>query len=136
MKFGIAIKGIIRKDDKILVLKRSSTDDFNSEIWETVGGGMKEEESPEEALKREIMEETGIEVKVVEPFRTFTFRKDTGEFKVGITFICDYISGEIRLSEEHSDYKWIKPEEFENLESIPSLYEEIKLYFEKYGKRA
>jgi 8-oxo-dGTP diphosphatase len=131
MKFYLAVKGIIRKGDEILVLKRSEIDNHKPGVWETIGGGIDAEISPEESLRREIREEAGIEVDIIKPFRVFTFRKDTGEFKVGITFICDYISGEVKLSGEHSDYKWIKPAEFEKLESIPSLYEEIKLYAEK-----
>ena len=87
-----------------------------------------------EALKREIREETNLEVEVSEPFNVFTFTKDSGEFKVGITFVCDYVSGEVALSDEHSEYKWIKPEEFKNLESIASLHDEIEKYAKKYAR--
>lgn len=132
MKFGVAVKGIIRKDGKILVVKRALHDDHRPGVWETVGGGMNEDETPEQALAREIMEEAGVEVKILEPFNVFCFRKDTGESKVGITFICDHICGEVVLSEEHTEHKWIDPLEFMELESMPSLYEEIKKYSEKY----
>lgn len=97
------------------------------------GNGKKE--SPQESLRREIKEEVDLQIEVNEPFNVFTFTKDTGEFKVGITFICDYIAGEIKLSQEHSEYKWIKPKEFKNLESIASLYDEIDRYAKKYGKK-
>jgi len=54
-KFEVAVKGIIRRGDgKILIVKRSREDDHAPELWETVGGGMDEEISPEENLKREI----------------------------------------------------------------------------------
>ncbi|MFZ2188600.1 MAG: NUDIX domain-containing protein [Candidatus Moraniibacteriota bacterium] len=135
MQFNFGVKGIIRKKDKILVLKRSGNDVHKPGIWETSGGTMDENISPQEELKREINEETGLEVKVCEPFNVFTFiRDDTKEFKIGITFLCDYISGEVILSEEHSEYKWIKPEEFKQLESIESLHSEIEKYAKKYGK--
>lgn len=134
MKFGIAVKGIIRKDGKILVMKRADHDDHKPGVWETVGGGMDEAESPQESLRREIREEAGLEVEILEPFNIFSFKKDTGEFKVGITFVCDYMNGEVILSEEHSEYKWIRPHEFANMASVPSLHEEIKKYSEKYEK--
>ena len=133
MRFNLAVKGIIRKGDKILVLKRSVADDHKPGAWETVGGGMDDQSSPQEALKREIKEETDLEVEVNEPFNVFTFTKDTGEFKIGITFACTYVSGEVNLSGEHSEYKWIKPEEFNKLDSISSLYDEIEEYAQKYG---
>lgn len=129
MKFLFAVKGIIRrKDGCILVVKRSAIDDHLPGVWETVGGGMDEESSPQEALKREIQEETGLDASIAEPFNVFTFRKQTGEFKVGITFLCDVEDDTVVLSDEHSEYRWIKPEEFPGFESVPSLYEEIGKY--------
>lgn len=129
MQYFLAVKGIIRRDDgRILVLKRSDGDDHKPGVWETVGGGMDQEETPQEALKREIVEETGLSVSVSNPFNVFTFKKDTGEFKVGITFLCDYLSGEVKLSHEHSDFRWIDPKEFAGMESVPSLHDEIARY--------
>lgn len=128
MQFYLGVKGIIRKDGEILVLKRSAEDDHLPGVWETPGGGVDQEESPQEALKREILEETGLMVTVGKPFNVFTFRKDTGEFKVGITFLCEYVRGEVKISEEHSEYRFIDSKEFVELPSIPSLYEEIARY--------
>jgi 8-oxo-dGTP diphosphatase len=132
MKFGVAVKGIIRRDGKILVVKRADHDDHKPGVWETVGGGVDESETPQNALVREIMEESGLKVSVKEPFNVFTFTKDTGEVKIGITFLCDYTDGEVVLSEEHSDYIWINPSEFADMESVPSLHEEINNYCKKY----
>ena len=129
MRYYLAVKGIIRRNDgKILVLKRGDKDDHKPSVWETVGGGMDQEETPQEALAREIREETDLAVNVNEPFNIFSFKKDTGEFKIGITFLCEYLDGEVALSDEHSDYRWIDPQEFADLESVPSLHEEIARY--------
>mgnify|MGYP003404825222 FL=1 len=131
MRYFLAVKGIIRRSDgKMLVLKRSSKDDHKPGVWETVGGGMDREETPQEALMREIQEETSLDVRVDVPFNVFSFKKDTGEFKVGITFLCEYLSGEVMLSDEHSEYRWIDPKEFADLESVPSLHAEIARYVE------
>ncbi len=131
MQYFLAVKGIIRRSDgKMLVLKRSANDDHKPSVWETVGGGMDREETPQEALMREIQEETGLAVRVDMPFNVFSFKKDTGEFKVGITFLCEYLSGEVVLSDEHSEYRWIDPKEFADLESVPSLHAEIARYAE------
>ncbi len=129
MQYSLAVKGIIRRDDgKILVLKRSDKDDHKPGVWETVGGGMDAEETPQEALRREILEETGLSVAVGSPFNVFSFKKDTGEFKVGITFLCEYLGGDVTLSDEHSEYRWINPDEFVEMESVSSLHEEIARY--------
>ncbi len=132
MQYYLAVKGIIRRSDgKILVLKRSDKDDHKPGVWETVGGGMDKEESPQEALLREISEETGLIVNVGSPFNVFAFKKDTGELKVGITFLCEYVSGDVTLSDEHIEYVWIDPKDFTRMESVPSLHAEIAKYAER-----
>lgn len=133
-KFGVAVKGIIRRSDgKILIVKRSDGDDHAPGLWETVGGGMDERTTPQEALRREIMEEVGLNVEVREPFNVFSCLKDNGEFKVGITFACDYDSGEVRLSHEHTEFQWINPADFAKYESSPSLHKEIANYADKFS---
>ncbi|MFZ1626764.1 MAG: NUDIX domain-containing protein [Candidatus Moraniibacteriota bacterium] len=134
MQFHLAVKGIIRNaDGNILVVKRSEKDDHKPGVWETPGGGIDHEEAPQEALIREVFEETGLDVMVQEPFNVFTFRKDTGEFKVGITFLCDMARGEVKLSHEHSEYRWIRASEFKELKSVPSLQQEIADYAKRYA---
>lgn len=133
MDFKLTVKGIVRNEKgEILILKRSESDDHKPGVWETPGGGVDHEESPQKALEREVMEETGLAIIVKEPFNVFTFRKDTGEFKVGITFLCDLVSSEVTLSYEHSDYRWISPPSFKDFLSIPSLHQEIESYTKKY----
>jgi len=135
MKFYLATKGIIRrKDGKILVVKRSENDDHGPGIWETVGGGVDEQISPQKALEKEVWEEVNLKIKVGEPFHIFNFTKATGEYKVGITFICDYVSGKVKLSDEHSEYRWIKPGDFKKINSMPELHKEIEDYCNKYEK--
>jgi 8-oxo-dGTP diphosphatase len=133
MHYKVGVKGIVRRaGGDILIVKRSDKDDYLPSIWETVGGGMDDELVPQEALKREIKEEAGIEVKVGEPFNVFPIIKDNGEKKIGITFLCEYLGGDIVLSDEHSEYKWINPATFKQYKSIPSLYIEIANYSNRY----
>lgn len=137
MQLYLAVKGIVRnKEGKILVVKRSDGDDHKPGVWETPGGGVDQEEAPQKALEREIKEETGLDVIVGDSINIFTFRKDTGEFKVGITFLCNLPEGvddgAVALSPEHSEYQWIQATAFKDLPSIPSLYQEIAEYAKKY----
>ncbi|KKQ61453.1 MAG: NUDIX hydrolase [Parcubacteria group bacterium GW2011_GWE2_38_18] len=134
MTHKLAVKGIIRRDDgKILIVKRSENDDHLPGVWETVGGAVEEGAIPEEALIREIMEEVGLNVEVGEPFNVFNFIKDNGEKKIGITFLCNHLSGEVILSDEHSDFQWIDPFDFKQFDSVTSLYNEISSYANKFS---
>ncbi|MDP2838245.1 MAG: NUDIX domain-containing protein [Candidatus Moranbacteria bacterium] len=137
MQLYLAVKGLVRnKEGKILVVQRSVGDDHKPGVWETPGGGVDQEEAPQKALEREIKEETGLDVIVGDSINIFTFRKDTGEFKVGITFLCDLPEGtdetSVVLSPEHSEYRWVAAADFQDLPSIPSLYQEIAEYAKKY----
>jgi len=135
MKYKIAVKGIIRREGgDILIVRRSDKDKFQPNIWETIGGGMADgDTTPQEALKREAMEEVGLNIKVGEPFNVFTFINNEGEMKVGITFVCDYLSGEVSLSEEHTECAWINAANFNDYESNESLYREIGNYASKFN---
>ena len=74
------------------------------------GGRVAFGESPVEALHREVVEETGLSVTVIAPIATWHYVH--GRFQlVGIDFLCEYVSGEVALSDEHERYAWLTEEE-------------------------
>jgi len=124
----VAFKAIIKKDDKILVIKRSSNEEVYSELWDIPGGRMNFGETPAEALKREAKEETGLDIELNRPFRIWTFMANPEKQVIGITCIADYVSGEVILSAEHTEFRWIDASEFQALAADKHLKEEISLY--------
>ncbi|MBP2169783.1 8-oxo-dGTP diphosphatase [Erwinia toletana] len=62
--------GIIRNARKEIFLAQRSASSHMANMWEFPGGKIEAEESAAEALKRELLEETGIEVTAAEPFDT------------------------------------------------------------------
>ena len=85
-------------------------------------------EMPTEALTREIKEETNLIVNILNPFTVWSFMAQDDLQVIGITMLADYVSGEVTLSEEHTEYKWIKPQEFADLDANGSLKKEIAKY--------
>ena len=63
MRTGERVTGIIRRDDRILLIHRFKV---GSEYWVFPGGGVEEGETRLEALRREILEETGLELRAYE----------------------------------------------------------------------
>jgi len=101
-----AIKAIIRKGEMILVLRKSDKVEIYPGQWDLPGGRLNQGESWSEGLAREVREETGLEVTFVQEIRTWESQKwDT----IGKTVTCDYISGEVQLSWEHTEYHWMFP---------------------------
>ena len=109
-KFGIATKAIIKNEDgRYLVLYKSETEEVNPNEIDIPGGRMRFGESAEESLKREIEEEIGVKIEIIKPSRVWGFVKNDLHL-VGITFLAKYISGEFRLSGEHTKYEWVDRE--------------------------
>lgn len=129
-KMYLAVKAIIEKEGKILIIKRAGSEDCFKEMWDIPGGGMKFGETPEEALKREVKEETNLEIEIVKPVRIWTFFKNNKNTQViGVTMLCKYKDGRVKLGEEHVDFKWIKPEEIENYNIHEGIKKDVKTVF-------
>jgi 8-oxo-dGTP pyrophosphatase MutT (NUDIX family) len=121
-RFRVRFGAYIFNDQKQILLMKNQRN-----LWAIVGGHMEEGETPDEALKREVMEEASIEIDVICPFMV-----TTQDDSVIITSVAMYKSGDIKLSEEHSDYKWLDLDELEAFEpSFPELPQRARNACEK-----
>ena len=104
------------RDGKIFIAKRQMTGDMGGR-WEFPGGKIDDGEDFVQAIKREMMEEFGVEVSVGEHITTSTFfhkGKKCSLDVFAIKFSEDGIKKSFKLT-EHTEYKW------ELLEKIPEL---------------
>jgi 8-oxo-dGTP diphosphatase len=111
--FHCAAEAIVEKDGLILIAQRSHELDHSPGEWETLTGRVEAGESFGDAAKREVKEETGLEVTVVKPYDTFHFYRGSEKVEhLGVSFWCKYVSGEVVLDKiEQIDYKWVTPDE-------------------------
>ena len=106
-KFGVATKAIIKNNDgKFLVIFKSDTEEISPNKIDIPGGRLKFGEKLEEGLKREIKEELGITIEIIKLSRVWSLIKDDFHL-VGLTFLAEYTSGEVQLSGEHTNFKWV-----------------------------
>ena len=104
---------IIERDNLILAAQRSANMSLPLK-WEFPGGKIDYGESPEECLRREIVEEMGIQVSVGKSLSATSHNYPT--FSVTLhPFVCSIESGEIVLH-EHAAIVWLPPEELHNLD--------------------
>ena len=102
-------KAVIIKDGKALILFRSGSQ-RHADKWDLPGGHLNEGEDLIEGLFREVYEETGLTLS--EPIESLYAKGNTSFFKAGLP------QEDIRLSHEHTEYKFISPEEIpENISS-------------------
>jgi 8-oxo-dGTP diphosphatase len=104
---------IINENNEILFLKRSESDDFMPGNWDVPGGGLDYGEDLEAGLRREVMEECGIEIEILKTLTVSTYFMDEVQ-RIDVTYLCRGINTEnLKLSSEHSDHLWIYPGESE-----------------------
>lgn len=121
------VAAIIVHDNKIFATQRGYGDFKGG--WEFPGGKIEPEETPQEALKREIMEELGIEIMVGELIDTVEYDYPTFHLSMQC-FWSKVISGNPILR-EHEAAKWLTKEELYSVDWLPadvSLIEKIKEY--------
>ncbi|MFA4872183.1 MAG: NUDIX hydrolase [Patescibacteria group bacterium] len=108
-KSKIAVSALVMKDDKFLLLKRR----HSPYKWGPPAGRVREGETFIEALVRETKEEANIEIKVLMPIDVWCGNHEN-EAISSVSFACEYDSGEIKVSEEHSEAKWFVLDEIKN----------------------
>lgn len=106
-KHSVSVAGIVvRDDDRVLVIKR----DDNGQ-WEAPGGVLELNESFEAGVRREVLEETGLEV---------TVERLTGVYKnltqgiVALVYRCRPSGGEPHATEEAREIRWMTSEEVQS----------------------
>jgi len=105
------VKGVIINEEKVLILKRSEDEEVGGGTWENVGGKIEFGEDLETALMREIMEETGLDVRVERILYATTFKTSPTRQIVLLTYLCTTDGKEISISTEHMDYLWATEEQ-------------------------
>jgi 8-oxo-dGTP pyrophosphatase MutT (NUDIX family) len=125
-----AVAVIVDSDNKILLLKRSSKPNiWQPSKWALVGGEIEKGETPQQAIEREIKEETNLDINKFT--KSFSIQKNPDSIEH--VFACRYDGDptDIRLNEENSNYGWYDIDEMKFLDIVPHLIEYITMVFKK-----
>ncbi|MCJ7804831.1 NUDIX domain-containing protein [Patescibacteria group bacterium] len=137
----IVVTGIVIKDSKYLLAKRSLEEAAFPGLWTVPGGKLNRsdyENSPkdtpdhwynvlEKLLQREVKEEVGLKIKNIRYLLSLAYIRSDNMPTLIISLFCDYASGEVRLSKDLIEYAWIDIKELKKYELVPGLREEIEL---------
>lgn len=117
------VAAIIIDDNKVFATQRGYGDFKGG--WEFPGGKVEVNETPEDALKREIMEELNVSIDIKEFLHTVEY--DYPRFHLSMDcFICSIVSGELVLK-EHEGAKWLTKDALYSVDWLPADIELIPL---------
>lgn len=97
--------------------------------WEVPGGRIIPGAPLMENLRREVKEETGLEIRYEPKLITAQDILKEGKHIVRLTYI-GFADGEVKLSEEHTEYQWLSLEEIARLEPIDKYLKEVLAHFD------
>lgn len=118
--WGLTVRGICEYSNKILLLKIRSKSAHHAGKWEIPGGKVKKCEFFDDALKREYLEETGLDIDIVSLYNVvrndYTACKTKEEVKsIQLIMKVTCISDEVKISDEHDDYGWFTQAEVDEM---------------------
>jgi len=117
---------IFNEENKLLLVKRSENDNWMANKYALVGGGVEENEIPEECIIREAKEETNLSLK--KPKLVYSTIE-------GDTFLYVFVSkvsnsDKIKLNDEHTGYVWVNSNQIENYDTVPNLMIMLKKVYD------
>ena len=125
----VGVGVLIKDDDRYLLIKRAAEPDAG--LWSVPGGMVELGERAAGAAKREALEETGLEVEIVEVLGVVDKIVEGDGNRIKFHFvIVDYLAhpvgGSLEASSDALDARWVKAEDFRDSEMSPTLVELLK----------
>jgi len=131
----LSVKIVVRDEaGRCLLLKRSLSSKGNPGKWDFPGGKIDPGESFDEALLREVVEETGLTISIQGV--AGTAESEAPAAKVVYLILEGRLeSGQLCLSEEHDDHAWVDPRELLSMDLAEQFQSFARAYSERQAPR-
>lgn len=135
-KLFVATKAFIKYQNKVLIIRESTKyqDGTNADKFDVPGGRIKPGQKFDESLRREVKEETGLDIKIGQPFFVNEWWPNVkGEQWqiIGVFFECESNTDQVKLSDDHEEFAWIDPQDYKNYDLIENLHPAFENYLAK-----
>ena len=117
-KTYVCVAGVVQFGSKVLLLKRTSTRRASADKWQPPSGFIKEKEAVEDAVLREVKEETGLDGEIIGVGNFFEAVDEWGKW-VTMPFLISVKSDNVVIDQkEHSEAIWIEPKDVLNFDLV------------------
>jgi len=137
----LSVTGIVIKDGKYLITKRSPDEKAFPNLWTVPGGKLEMKDYTqrpkdtsshwynvlENVLKREVMEETGLKIRGIRYLTSMAYIRPDNIPAIIVSLYADYDSGEVKLCSALTEHVWVTLEEAKRYELIEGIYEELEM---------
>lgn len=142
----IVVTGIlVNKEGKYLITKRAEWEKAFPGRWTVPGGKLeildyvlRKKDTPhhwynvlEDLLKREILEETGLEIKKIGYVTSLVYIRDDKVPCLIISLWAEPLGENVNLCKALTEFKWVTLEEAKNYDLIEGIYEELEILDKK-----
>ena len=129
----VAVGAIVFRDHRVLLVRRGQPP--SHDLWAIPGGRVEIGETLQDAAEREILEETGITIRALEPVYTFDYIERDGSalprfHYVIIDLTADYISGKLRAGDDAAEARWVTAGELAGMQVSSKT---LKLLEKQFG---
>ena len=114
----LVVAAVVQRDDGCFLVARRLPESHLGGLWEFPGGAVEDGESPPDALRRELLEELGVEVVVGAPV-TFAFHRDEHRDVVLLFYEADIVSGE-PTARDGQEFGWFAAADLPLLPTPPA----------------
>jgi 8-oxo-dGTP diphosphatase len=129
----VAVIGVVKLDNDdygddctILLLKRNAQRRTSPNKWQTPSGFINEGESAEEAVLREVKEETALDGTIKKSGSAFEVVDEWARWII-VPFLILVKSDKVVIdTKEHSEFRWVKVNDVSSFECVKGIEEDLK----------
>jgi len=135
-RFVAAVEVFIFRAGRVLAMRRARDSEAAAGAWDALSGRVRSGEQPLDAARREVREESGLEVRIdPRPVASYVAKRIADDMMV-VAYRAESDAGEIILSREHDEYAWMTVAEFAAACPFPLLVAAARMALQSRGASA
>jgi len=137
----LVVTGIIVKDGKFLITKRSADEKAFPNQWTVPGGKLEMDDYSkrekdtsahwynifEDVVRREVLEETGLKISNIQYLTSLSYIRSDNIPTIIVSLFADHHEGAVKLCNALTEHAWVTLEEAKQYDLIEGIYEELEM---------